>query len=63
MTNRETYLNLNTQINGQLKRAGVLNHNGTKVVKPLDSLPESEWKTWIKELMIIRDNLGNQLEN
>lgn len=61
MTNREQYLNLNTQINSQLKRAGLMNNNGTKVVKPLDTLPDSEWKTWIKELMIIRDNLGKQL--
>lgn len=63
MTNREEYLNLNLQINSQLKRAGVLNTKGTKVIKSLDTLPDSEWKNWIKELIVIRDAKGNQLDN
>lgn len=44
---REEWRTLNVQINSQLKRAG----------KPLNELPESEWKKWIIELMNYRDTL------
>lgn len=57
MAQHEQYRALNLQINSQLKRAGVMNNAGTKVVKPLDSFPESEWKTWMKELIALRDSL------
>lgn len=63
MTLREQYLALNSQINSQLKRAGVVNKNCTKIVKPLDTLPDNEWKIWIKELMTIRDDIAMQLDN
>ena len=55
-TNREKWRELNLQINGQLKAAGVIDHRG-KIVNPLDTFPASEWKTWIMELMQIRDRL------
>lgn len=48
---REKWLSLNIQINQQLKRAG----------KPLNEIPESEWKSWITELMAYRDELTNQI--
>lgn len=44
---REEWRALNVQINSQLKRAG----------KPLNELPENEWKKWIIELMNYRDTL------
>lgn len=44
---KEEWRTLNVQINSQLKRAG----------KPLNELPESEWKKWIIELMNYRDTL------
>jgi len=47
----EKWRKLNVQINQQLKRAG----------KPLNEMPESEWKTWITELMQYRDELTNLL--
>lgn len=46
--NREEWRALNVQINSQLKRAG----------KPLSELPDSEWKTWITELIQYRDTLA-----
>jgi hypothetical protein len=61
MTIREQYLNLNLQINSQLKAAGVVDKNNTKVIKPLDTFPDSEWKSWVKELMAIRDKLQNEI--
>lgn len=48
---REEWLALNVQINSQLKRAG----------KPLNELPESEWKKWITELIQYRDSLTPQI--
>ena len=44
---REEWRALNVQINSQLKRAG----------KPLNELPDSEWKNWILELIKYRDSL------
>lgn len=44
---REEWRALNVQINSQLKRAS----------KPLNELPESEWKKWIIELIKHRDTL------
>lgn len=58
---REQCRALTLQINSQLKRAGVINSNATKIVRPLDTMPDSEWKTWIKELIQIRDSLSLQL--
>lgn len=50
---REEWRTLNVQINSQLKRAG----------KPLNEMPDSEWKFWIVELMQYRDNLIKVDEN
>jgi hypothetical protein len=55
---REKVLAMNLQINSQLKRAGVLNSKG-KNIKSLDSLPDSEWKTWMFDLISVRDYLDN----
>lgn len=57
---REEWRSLNIQINSQLKRAGVVNHKG-KIVKPLAELADSEWKTWILELIKYRDSLTQLL--
>lgn len=54
---REEWRKLNSQINQQLKSAGVLNSQGTKIIKPLNLLPQSEWKSWIIELIKYRDSL------
>ena len=40
---------LNLQISSHLKSAG----------KPLNEMPDSEWKNWITELMQYRDSLTN----
>lgn len=56
---REKVRQMNTQINSQLKRAGVLNSKG-KNVKSLDDMPESEWKTWMFDLISVRDYLDSQ---
>ena len=48
---REEWRNLNIQINQQLKRVG----------KPLSEIPESEWKSWITDLMKHRDELTSLL--
>jgi len=52
---REKWLELNQQINQQLRAAGVMNHTG-KIVKPFDTLPESEWKQWMKEKINLRNS-------
>ena len=44
---RDEWRALNVEINQQLKRAG----------KPLNEMPESEWKNWIIEKMEYRDSL------
>jgi hypothetical protein len=46
---REKWMATNRQINQQLKRMKITN---------LADEPESEWKTWILELMKQRDQLG-----
>jgi hypothetical protein len=46
---REEWRVLNLKISQQLKRAG----------KPLEEMPESEWKSWIIDLMKYRDSLTN----
>ena len=58
---REKVLKMNLQINQQLKRAGVLDHKGS-VVKPLDTLPDSEWKNWIYDVISVRDFLINEFK-
>ena len=55
-TIREEWRSLNLQINNQFRAAGVVNHKG-KIVKPLTELPDSEWKTWILELIKYMDSL------
>lgn len=52
---------LNVQINQQLKRAGVINKANTKVINPLETLPQSEWKSWITDLIKYRDTLLEEL--
>jgi hypothetical protein len=47
---------LNLQINSQLRRAGILNHKGQNV-KKLSDQPDSEWKTWMYDLISVRDYL------
>ncbi len=44
---RDKVRNLNLQINQQIKRSG----------KTLAEAPESEWKTWVLELIKMRDEL------
>ena len=53
---------MNLQINSQLKRAGILDHKGRNV-KSLQDEPESEWKTWMLDLIDYRDELEQQLED
>lgn len=48
---------LNIRINNQLRAAGITNHKG-QLVKRLPDEPESEWKTWITELIAYRDQLA-----
>ena len=48
---RDEWRSLNVQINSQLKRAG----------KPLNELPDSEWKEWILELIKYRDSITVQI--
>lgn len=55
--NRDEWRNLNLQINSQLRANGITDHKGRNV-KDLHNEPESEWKTWILELMKMRDQLG-----
>lgn len=57
---REKVLQMNTQINSQLKRAGILNSKG-KNVKSLDDMPDSEWKTWMFDLISVRNYLDSQI--
>jgi hypothetical protein len=56
ITAREKVREMNLQINQQLKRAGVLDHKGN-LVKTLDSLPDSEWKSWMYDVISVRDYL------
>ena len=46
---RDEWRALNLQISSHLKSAG----------KPLNEMPDSEWKNWITELMQYRDSLTN----
>lgn len=53
---RDKVRQMNLQINSQLKRAGVLDSKGRNI-KNLGDLPDSEWKSWMYDLMSVRDYL------
>lgn len=47
---------MNLQINSQLRRAGVLDSKGRNV-KNLSDMPDSDWKSWMYDLISVRDFL------
>ena len=48
---REEWKSLNVKINQQMKRAG----------KTLPEMPDSEWKTWMYQLIEYRDTLTKKI--
>ena len=58
-TDREKVRELNAKIIQQLKRVGIINHKG-KYVKGLDSMPDSDWKSWMYDLISARDYLAEK---
>ncbi len=54
--NKKKWCELNLQIRSQLIANKVMDYKGNIITK-ITHMPDSEWKTWICELMKIRDNL------